>query len=117
MICYQCRDYGQPLEAIEAPTPEPAGSELLMRVDACGACHSDVHVWEGEYDMGGGRKLDVRTGRALPFTLGHEIVGEVLAMGTQAWLSGTDPGLFAGLREQSQFLSVVDGSISLVKGT
>ena len=32
MKSYQFRDYGQPLEAIEAPTPEPAGSELLMRV-------------------------------------------------------------------------------------
>jgi len=84
MKSYQFRDYGQPLEAIEAPTPEPAGSELLMRVAACGACHSDVHVWEGEYDMGGGRKLDVRTGRDLPFTLGHEIVGEVIAMGPDA---------------------------------
>ena len=77
MKSYQFRDYGQPLEAIEAPTPEPVGTELLMRVVACGACHSDVHVWEGQYDMGGGRKLDVRVGRDLPFTLGHEMAGEL----------------------------------------
>ena len=83
MKSYQFRDYGQPLEAIEAPTPEPVGTELLMRVVACGACHSDVHVWEGQYDMGGGRKLDVRVGRDLPFTLGHEIVGEVVGMGPE----------------------------------
>lgn len=83
MKSYQFRDYGQPLEAIEAPTPEPVSTELLMRVVACGACHSDVHVWEGQYDMGGGRTLDVRVGRDLPFTLGHEIVGEVVAMGPE----------------------------------
>ena len=45
------------------------------------------------------------------------LFGELLAMGSQAWLSGTDPGQFAGLREQSQFFSVVDGAISPVKGT
>jgi D-arabinose 1-dehydrogenase-like Zn-dependent alcohol dehydrogenase len=83
MKSYQFRDYGQTLEAIEGLTPEPVGTELLIRVMACGACHSDVHVWEGHYDMGGGRKLDVRSGRDLPFTLGHEIVGEVVALGPE----------------------------------
>ena len=84
MKSYQFRDYGQALEPVEAPTPEPVGTELLMRVVACGACHSDVHVWEGQYDMGGGRTLDTRSGRDLPFTLGHEIVGEVVALGSDA---------------------------------
>jgi D-arabinose 1-dehydrogenase-like Zn-dependent alcohol dehydrogenase len=84
MKSYQFRDYGQPLEAVEVPTPEPVGTELLMRVIACGACHSDVHVWEGQYDMGGGRTLDTRSGRDLPFTLGHEIVAEVVSLGPDA---------------------------------
>ncbi len=55
-----------------------------MRVEACGVCHSDVHLWHGFFDMGGGRKLDVRAVREVPFTLGHEIAGEVIAVGPDA---------------------------------
>jgi len=97
MKSYQFRDYAEPLELIEAPNPEPAGTEVLMRVIACGACHSDVHVWEGQYDMGGGRTLDVRVGRDLPFTLGHEIVGEVVALGPDA-LAADESGAAVGDR-------------------
>lgn len=84
MKSYQFREYGTPLELIERPEPEPRGTELLLRVLACGACHSDLHMWEGEYDLGNERKLDVRSGRELPFTLGHEIVGEIVAAGPEA---------------------------------
>jgi propanol-preferring alcohol dehydrogenase len=80
----QFRDYGKPLEVVEAADPVPQGAEVVLRVVACGVCHSDVHVWEGHYDLGGGRRLDTRTGRPLPFTLGHEIVGEVVAIGPEA---------------------------------
>ncbi|MEJ1158535.1 alcohol dehydrogenase [Prosthecomicrobium sp. N25] len=77
-------DYGQPLcEAVE-PTPEPRGSEVLLRVRHCGVCHSDLHLLEGHFDLGGGKTLDVRAGRELPFTLGHEIEGEVEAVGPEA---------------------------------
>lgn len=84
MKSYQFSAYGAPLELAEAPTPHPAGSEVLVRIHACGVCHSDVHLWEGYFEMGGGRKLDVRAVRELPFTLGHEIVGEVAALGPDA---------------------------------
>lgn len=84
MKSYQFKAYGEPLEAVETPTPEPTGSEVLLRIDACGVCHSDVHLWHGFFEMGGGRRLDVRAVRELPFTLGHEIVGEVVAAGPEA---------------------------------
>ena len=37
-------DYGKPLEATEAPTPAPKGSEVLLKVTHCGVCHSDIHL-------------------------------------------------------------------------
>ena len=84
MKSYQFREYGEPLGLAQRPTPEPAGTEVLVRVRACGVCHSDLHLWQGYFEMGGGRKLDVRAVRELPFTLGHEIVGEVAAAGPDA---------------------------------
>ena len=90
MKSYQFTEYGQPLELFESEQPTPTGDEVLLRVTACGVCHSDVHMWQGEFDMGGGRMLDVRGGRSLPFTLGHEIAGEVVAVGPTA--SGVEVG-------------------------
>lgn len=84
MKSYQFGAYGASLALAEAPTPEPTGTEVLVRIRACGVCHSDVHLWQGYFEMGGGRQLDVRAVRELPFTLGHEIVGEVAATGPDA---------------------------------
>lgn len=81
MRSQQIIDYGAPLEARDYPTPTPTGTEVLLKVSRCGVCHSDVHLHDGHFEMGGGRKLDVRGGRQLPFTMGHEIVGEVVAAG------------------------------------
>lgn len=77
-------DYGAALEATEAEAPAPEGTEVLVRVSHCGVCHSDVHLQDGYFELGGGRQLDVRPGRELPFTLGHEIAGEVVAVGPDA---------------------------------
>lgn len=74
-------EYGQPLEETNTETPAPQGGEVLVKVSHCGVCHSDVHLHDGYFDMGGGNKLDVRGGRQLPFTLGHEIEGTVEAVG------------------------------------
>jgi D-arabinose 1-dehydrogenase-like Zn-dependent alcohol dehydrogenase len=76
--------YGAPLEASEAPTPEPQGSQVLVRVSHCGVCHSDIHLHDGYFELGEGKRLDVRSGRSLPFTLGHEIAGTVEAAGPDA---------------------------------
>ncbi len=74
-------DYGKPLQTTEAPTPTPQGTEVLLRVSHCGVCHSDIHLQDGYFDLGGGQKLDVRGNRPLPFTFGHEIAGTVEAIG------------------------------------
>jgi D-arabinose 1-dehydrogenase-like Zn-dependent alcohol dehydrogenase len=77
-------DYGAPLTEISSNAPKPQGSEVLLRVGHCGVCHSDLHLHEGYFDLGGGRKLELAGGRALPFTLGHEIEGEIEAAGPDA---------------------------------
>ena len=76
---------GAPLELIEQPTPRPAGTEVLLKVLAAGVCHSDLHLSEGFFDLGGGKRLSLADrGMKLPITLGHENVGEVVAVGPQA---------------------------------
>jgi len=77
-------EYAKPLQATEAPTPVPQGTEVLLRVSHCGVCHSDIHLQDGYFDLGGGQKLDVRGNRPLPFTFGHEIAGIVEAIGPDA---------------------------------
>lgn len=80
-VC-QC---GKPLEAIERPTPQPQGTEVLLKVLAAGVCHSDLHIWDGYYELGGGKRLQLlERGIKLPLTMGHENVGEVVALGPDA---------------------------------
>lgn len=85
MKSYDVVEFRAPLKEVEKPTPRPQGSEVLVRTLAAGVCHSDIHIWEGEYDMGGGKKLLVKDrGMVPPFTMGHEIVGEVVTAGPEA---------------------------------
>jgi alcohol dehydrogenase/propanol-preferring alcohol dehydrogenase len=81
MQCYQVTEFGKPLVRVERDTPVPKGREVLVRIAACGVCHSDVHLHDGYFDLGGGRKVDMTRGLSPPRTLGHEIVGEVVAVG------------------------------------
>src|SRR5262245_40451677 len=81
--------YGRALVNTKAPRPEPAGSEILLRVHGCGVCHSDLHLQDGRFDLGEGKQLDITSGRNLPFTLGHEISGYVEAAGPD--IGGLDP--------------------------
>jgi len=81
MKSYQFGEYGHALQLMDQETPTPQGDQVLVRIRACGVCHSDIHIWDGHFDLGNGRKLDISRGRALPFTLGHEIAGEVVAVG------------------------------------
>lgn len=85
MQSYQIVEWGRPLAANDYPTPEPKGTEVLLEVTACGVCHTDLHIWQGYFDMGEGKKLKIEDrGLELPFTMGHEIAGRVVAMGPDA---------------------------------
>jgi D-arabinose 1-dehydrogenase-like Zn-dependent alcohol dehydrogenase len=85
MKSYNVCQCGAPLQFHEQPTPEPTGNEVLLRVVAAGVCHSDLHFWEGVYDLGGGRQLKLTDrGMTLPLTMGHETFGEVSALGPDA---------------------------------
>jgi alcohol dehydrogenase/propanol-preferring alcohol dehydrogenase len=76
---------GQPLRNIEMPTPEPIGTQVLLEVTHCGVCHSDLHIWEGFYDIGGGKRMSLADrGVKLPLAMGHEIVGRVVKFGPEA---------------------------------
>ena len=76
---------GQPLARIESPTPVPTGTEVLIEVTHCGVCHSDLHFWQGYYEMGGGKRMMLaERGVTLPRAIGHEILGRVAALGPDA---------------------------------
>lgn len=62
---------GQPLRLAEMPVPDPAAGQILLRVEACGVCRTDLHLIDGELPD-----------PALPMIPGHEIVGRVVAAGS-----------------------------------
>jgi alcohol dehydrogenase/propanol-preferring alcohol dehydrogenase len=85
MKSFQVTDFNAPLKEVDAPTPQPTGTQVLIKVKAAGVCHSDLHIWEGGYDLGHGRKpLSLKDrGVSLPRTMGHETVGEIVAFGPE----------------------------------
>ena len=62
---------GGPIAIEDIPTPSPKASEVLVRVTACGVCHTDLHVVKGEVQF------------PLPCVLGHEISGVVEEVGPE----------------------------------
>jgi alcohol dehydrogenase len=76
--------YGQPLCETIVDCPAPQESEVLVRIERCGVCHSDLHMQDGFFLMAADKRLDVTEGRKLPFTLGHEIAGVVEQAGPGA---------------------------------
>lgn len=68
------REIGVPIEGAEVPTPQPGAGEVLIRVQACGVCHSDLHLADGDWDM-------LRPITKVPLILGHEIIGVVEGLG------------------------------------
>lgn len=81
MRSFKVMRFGGALEEVVEEAPGPAGSEVLLRVSACGVCHSDVHLREGYFDLGADGRLDLSRGLAPPLTLGHEVAGTVVAVG------------------------------------
>ena len=59
-----------PLRLAELPLPDPAPGEIRVRVRACGVCHTDLHIVEGDLPL-----------PKLPVVPGHQIVGTVDALG------------------------------------
>ncbi|MFJ4293482.1 alcohol dehydrogenase [Cupriavidus sp. NPDC089707] len=86
MKSYQVTDFGAPLVEVHTATPAPQGTQVLLRVVGAGICHSDLHIWEGAYELGHGRKKlsFADRGMKLPITMGHETAGEVVAVGPDA---------------------------------
>lgn len=85
MQSYQIIDWGKPLQLRIRETPVPQGEEVLVKIEASGVCHSDVHIREGFFELGGGRRARLEdSGAKLPLTMGHEMAGTVVALGPQA---------------------------------
>lgn len=63
-------NFGEPLELIELPLPPLEGTQVLVRNMFAGVCHSDLHNWTNDFGIG-----------KTPCTLGHEMEGEVIAVG------------------------------------
>ncbi|HEX5641436.1 MAG TPA: zinc-dependent alcohol dehydrogenase family protein [Thermoleophilia bacterium] len=93
-----------PLRLVELPVPAPGPGEVLLRVLACGVCRTDLHILEGELPP-----------HRSPVVPGHQIVGEVVALGrgTELVAPGGEPGapaLAAGDRVGVPWLHRTDGS-------
>jgi propanol-preferring alcohol dehydrogenase len=74
----------EPLQVQELQTPTPKGTQVLIKIQSSGLCHSDVHVWEGYYEGIGGQQLKTTDrGVSYPLTPGHEIAGTVDSLGEQ----------------------------------
>ena len=70
-------EFKAPLVIEEVPRPEPASNEVLIEVEACGLCHSDLHIAAGDWKQFAGIVKK-------PLILGHEIVGRVVGKGSAA---------------------------------
>jgi len=81
-----------PLELIEAPTPQPGKNQILVKVGVCGVCRTDLHVIEGELAP-----------QVLPIIPGHQIIGRVERIGEGA------PRLKVGDRVGVPWLHRTDG--------
>ena len=78
----------EPLRIEETEIPEPAPDEVLIKVEASGVCHSDLHLANGDWP----RLMKIVK---LPLILGHEVVGRVVKRGDR--VSGLDLGDRAGV--------------------
>jgi propanol-preferring alcohol dehydrogenase len=73
------------LQVQDIKTPIPKGSQVLIKVESSGVCHSDIHLWEGGYE--GPEDTFLKTtdrGVKYPLTPGHEIAGIVDSLGEQS---------------------------------
>ena len=74
----------EPLEIQTLETPKPRGSQVLIKVQSAGVCHSDIHLWEGGYDGPAGSFMKTTDrGVKYPLTPGHEVAGVIESMGEE----------------------------------
>ncbi len=79
---YDLVEWGQPFEKRVYSCPSVPEKGVLVKITAAGLCHSDLHIKKGFMDLGEQGKLTfTQRGAKLPLTLGHEIAGEVEAVG------------------------------------
>ena len=64
--------FGQPLVIRDRPIPVAGPGQVLVKTEACGVCHTDLHAAAGDWPLK----------PALPFTPGHEGIGVVTALGS-----------------------------------
>ena len=64
--------FGKPLVVQEWDIPTPGPGQILVKTEACGVCHTDVHAWRGDWPVK----------PTLPFIPGHEAIGPVVAVGS-----------------------------------
>jgi propanol-preferring alcohol dehydrogenase len=84
MRAVQVSEAGGPFELVERDVPQPGREQALVRVHACGICHSDSFAKDGGYP-----------GVSFPVVPGHEIAGEIAALGegVQGWEVGQRVGV------------------------
>jgi propanol-preferring alcohol dehydrogenase len=88
MKAARLHNYGQPLRLDDVPIPQPGPGQVLVRVEAAGFCHSDIHVIDGE----------IPVLPRMPLTLGHENAGIVhdVGEGITAVREGDPVAVFGG---------------------
>ena len=66
--------FGKPLSLLELDVPSPGAGQILVKTEACGVCHTDLHAAHGDWPVK----------PTLPFIPGHEAIGLVAALGSGA---------------------------------
>lgn len=85
--------FGQPLQVLDVEAPTPSGREVVIDVSCCGVCHTDLHLQDGYYDIGGGKRSHLADrGITPPLVLGHEVLGRLVAAGPDADVSPEQVG-------------------------
>lgn len=71
------KEFGKPLVIQEVPIPEPRDGEVLVKIEACGVCHTDLHAVDGDWPV----KPNLKALGSGGFIPGHEGVGFVVKVG------------------------------------
>jgi len=93
------KEFGAALAIEDLPTPTPADDEVLIQLEACGVCHSDLHIIDGDQPVFRG----VAKQRLIP---GHEAVGRIVAKGNA--VSNLEIGQRVGVAWQYQSCGVCE---------